>query len=330
MEIFRTPVPVPASDKKIDYSSRIMFMGSCFSEYMGQNLENARFSIDNNPFGIVYNPLSVKQQLERLIHGKGYVEDDLFLHQGTWRSFEHHSRFSDADKSGCLNKINDRFTVSKEFLKTADFLFLTFGTSWVYYLKSTGQVVSNCHKVPDKEFTRKMAAVDEIVTAYEKLIPAILKFNPNLTIVFTVSPIRHWKDGAHGNQLSKSVLLLSFDALTQKYPQTFYFPSYEIVMDELRDYRFYAEDMLHPSQVAINYIWDKFKECFMEPSIVSAMREIEQVVKAANHRPLIPGDPAYVVFAKKNYEKILHFKQQYAINLDKEEQFFRAVLAQNS
>jgi hypothetical protein len=326
MEIFRTPVSVPMSDKKINYNSKIMLMGSCFSEYMGQHLETAKFKLDNNPFGIVYNPLSVKYQLENLMECKEYSSNDLILNEGVWKSFDHHSKVSDPDKNSCLKKINDRISASHQFLKSADFLFLTFGTAYVYYLKSTGQVVSNCHKIPAREFDRKRATVQDIVLEYEPVIKKLLEYKPGLSIVFTVSPIRHWKDGAHENQLSKSILLLAIDEICKKYHQTFYFPSYEIVMDELRDYRFYAEDMLHPNSQAVNYIWGRFKECFIASDTILLMKEVEKVVQASKHRPFNTNTDAFQSFARQFYDKIQYLKDQFNISLENEETYFKSLL----
>ena len=210
MEIFRTLVPVPPSEIKVHYGTQIMFLGSCFSEYIGNKLIETKFCIDNNPFGIVFNPLSIANQLDILTKNDEYTPDKLFLHDGIWNSFDHHSRFSNADKEVCLNNINSRIKNSCSNLKSADILFLTFGTSYVYYLKATGKLVSNCHKVSEKEFERKMATVDDIVSVYKNLINKLLTINPKLHIVFTVSPVRHWKDGAHENQLSKAHTIIGY------------------------------------------------------------------------------------------------------------------------
>ncbi|MDP4209477.1 MAG: GSCFA domain-containing protein [Bacteroidota bacterium] len=323
MELFRTTVPVSASGKKIDYRSKLMLMGSCFSEHIGNKLSGCRFKVDNNPFGVVYNPLSVKRGLERLLNPQPYTADDLFRNGDVWNSFDHHSRFSDVDNAVCLDAINARLGESSVFLKQADFLFITFGTSFVYYLKSTGQVVANCHKVPAQEFERRRLSVNEVVDGYTVLLDALWGVNPNLFVVFTVSPIRHWKDGAHENQLSKAALLLAIDQICQKYPQAAYFPSYEIVMDELRDYRFYEDDMLHPSKAAINYIWKRFKECYMKPKIIVLMREVEQVLQASQHRPFNPDSDAFRKFAKQFYDRSRFLEEQYQIEMDDLIAYFR-------
>ena len=326
MEIFRTLVPVSPSAKKLNYGSKIMFIGSCFSEYIGNKLVETKFSIDNNPFGIVFNPLSISLQLEKLINPIEYTIDNLFLSEDVWCSFDHHSKFSCSDEQACLSTINKRLHESHHNLKSINALYITFGTSYVYYAKDSGKIVSNCHKVPAKDFVRKKMTVQEIVSAYHQLIPQLQKFNPNIHLIFTVSPIRHWKDGAHENQLSKASLLLAIDEICSLYPNTSYFSSYEIVMDDLRDYRFYAEDMLHPNSLAINYIWDRFKECFMEPDTLLLMKEIEKVVQASKHKPFNAKTEAFQSFARQFYDKIQYLKEQYHIPFETEENYFRSFL----
>jgi hypothetical protein len=326
MELFRTLVPVSSSPKQITYKSPVVFIGSCFSEYMGNKVTESKFPVDNNPFGIVYNPLSVKLVLSRLLKNRLYTPDELFNFDGIWSSYDHHSRFSDVEPSVCLQKINARLESSSQFLTNAGFLFLTFGTSFVYSKKADGRVVSNCHKVPANEFVRYRLSLNDIVSAYNSLLKQLFKVNPNLQIVFTVSPVRHWKDGAHENQLSKATLLLAIDQITKTFPQTFYFPSYEIIMDDLRDYRFYEEDMLHPNKTAINYIWNRFKECFLAEDTLSIMKEIEKLVQARNHRPFNPKSEPYQAFVKLTLGKIKHLTSQYNIPLATEEAFFNSLL----
>jgi hypothetical protein len=328
MEIFRTLVSPPSSPLKIDYSSNIMFLGSCFSEYIANKLLDFKFKIDNNPFGIVYNPLSICSQLEKLTEGTEYTADQLFYNEGLWCSFDHHGRFSDPDKNSCLTNINQQLQNSRQFLQSADFLFLTFGTSFVYFVKDSNQSVANCHKVPAEKFTRKRVSVQKIVHACEITLEKLRVINPNLCIVFTVSPIRHWKDGAHENQLSKATLLLAIEELRFRYPNSLYFPSYEMIMDDLRDYRFYAEDMLHPNLLAVNYIWRSFVECFMLPETLSIMKDVEKVVQASKHRPFNPNTKEFQTFVQQSLGKIESLKKRYNIICDKEEQYFRSLLSE--
>jgi hypothetical protein len=323
MELFRTLVPVPVSETKVRYGSQIVMTGSCFSEYIGDKLSEARLTIDNNPFGIVYNPLSVGRGLMRLLEARQYVPDDLFQCEQVWCSFDHHSRFSDPDKGKCLEKINSRLQKASLAVKSADILFLTFGSSYVYWLKSSGEVVANCHKVPAREFDRRRISADDIVKQYDAVLQQLFQVNPGIHVVFTVSPIRHWKDGAHENQLSKATLLLAIDEICRQHKQTLYFPSYEIVMDELRDYRFFDEDMLHPNKIAITYIWGRFKECFMDTETIALMKEVEKIVQATKHRPFNINTDAFQSFARQFYDKVRYLKGQYKIELTDEENYFK-------
>ncbi|TFH27564.1 MAG: GSCFA domain protein [Bacteroidia bacterium] len=271
----------------LNHHSQVLMMGSCFTENIGRLIERYLFPVCINPFGVIYNPLSVKRGLEALMRKKTYVTEDLDHYNGLWFSFDHYTGFSDADQAKTLEKINHAFLEAKAVLEKADILILTWGTSWVYRYKHTGEVVCNCHKIPAKEFIRTRLTIREIIAAYESLLPELFDFNKHLKILHTVSPVRHWKDGAHGNQLSKAALLLAGDALQQKFPeQFFYFPSYEIVMDELRDYRFYAEDMLHTSDQATRYIWEKFQGALMEAKSREIIIEVESLRKMLEHRPL--------------------------------------------
>jgi len=326
MEIFRTLVSPPLSTKKINYSSKVMLLGSCFSDYMADKLVKSKFIVNNNPFGIVYNPLSVNFQLEKLMKGDEYTPDNLFLSDGVWCSYEHHSRFSNIDKEACLENMNQNLQRSRHFLESTDLLFLTFGTSYVYYLKDSNKVVSNCHKIAAREFDRKKVTVQEIVSIYDALIQKLIQFNPNAFVVFTVSPIRHWKDGAHENQLSKAILLLAIEELCGHHPNTIYFPSYEILMDDLRDYRFYAEDMLHPNSVAIQYIWEQVKYSFMLPETLLIMKDVDKIVQARNHRPFSSQTEAFQSFVRQFYEKIQYLKEHYKISFENEEKYFESFL----
>ena len=303
-----------------------MFIGSCFSEYIAEKITEVKFLTDNNPFGTVYNPLSIKKGLLRLMGDIKYSEAELFQSEDVWYSFDHHGSFSGTDKITVLNTINQRLNFSSSFLKEADILFITFGTSFIYELTSTGQVVSNCHKVHPGEFERRKISFAEIIAEYSNLFEMLFNFNPDIFVVFTVSPVRHWKDGAHENQLSKAVLLLAIDQLCKSYVQTFYFPSYEIMMDDLRDYRFYGEDMLHPGKVALNYIWQRLKECFMDSGTIQSIEEVVRIIQAFNHRPFNPDSIDFRAFCSKFVDECRGVSQKYNINLNKEEQYFMSFL----
>jgi hypothetical protein len=322
MEPFRTPVSIEESKIKIHYGSNLMLMGSCFSEHIGKNLSDSKFLVDNNPFGIVYNPMSIKQGITRLLEGNEYLTGELVQNQDVWFSFDHHGKFSDVDKNNCLSAINHQFQRSAQNLVKANFLFITFGTAYVYRLLSTGKIVANCHKVSAKEFERKRVSVEEITEEYLSVITRLRQVNPSVFIVFTVSPVRHWKDGAHENQLSKSILHLATERICNSCENTFYFPSYELLMDDLRDYRFYADDMFHPGSLAIHYIWEKFTDCFMDSKTRLIMSAVEKIVSARKHRPFNPESNQYKIFANQSLEQIRQLQDQYQILLPDEEKFF--------
>jgi len=279
-------------------------MGSCFVENMACKFLNAGFSIDVNSFGIAYNPLSLSQNLNRLLDNKPFVAKELFKDSDLYHSFSHHSRFSGSDPNEVLAKINSAMEQSLAFLRTADLLIITFGTAFVYRLQSTGEIVSNCHKLPARFFTYSRLTIEDIVKKWNELIVCLQTFNPLLRILFTVSPIRHWKNGAHENQLSKSILLLSVEELLQNHSRCFYFPAYELVLDDLRDYRFYAEDMFHPSSQAIDYVWEKFTEAWLDGETLKKAREFEKLHKSLNHVPFRPESDAYRRFREKTEERL--------------------------
>lgn len=302
---FRTEIETIPSSFRIRYEDPVLLTGSCFTENIGQRLKEVLFQTVINPFGVVYNPLSVKQSLELILSGRDYTSEDLEFYNEQWYSWDHHSSFSGPDQEKVLQDINLQLTMASEFLKKASFVFISFGTAWVYRLKRTGNIVCNCHKVPAREFERKMLTVEEIHSSYKSVIQDLLDFNPQLKIIFTVSPVRHWKDGAHGNQLSKSVLHLAVNQIIEDHKNLCeYFPSYEILLDDLRDYRYYSDDLLHPNQQAIDYIWEKFTHVYFDERTKKYIKEISGIVRASNHRLKNPGTESSKKFRKKQIERI--------------------------
>ena len=321
---FQTVVEIPKFEWETGYSKKNIFMGSCFTENVGNKMAALKYSVDINPFGILYNPVSVANGIDILLNKKEFTADDLIQHNSLWHSFYHHGKFSSADKNDTLQTINNRIKSSSDYLKNADFLFITFGTAWVYKYRSTGKTVSNCHKISAKEFNRVRLSVNEIVEIYKKLLADIKKINPELKVVFTVSPIRHWKDGAVENQRSKSTLLLAIDEIIKASNENCsYFPSYEIVMDELRDYRFYADDMIHISEVAIQHIWEKFEAALIADESRKISKEVQKIVASANHRPFNKFTKEHQSFLQKQLLKLKHLEQKYPfVNLGGEKQKF--------
>ena len=287
-------------------------LGSCFAENIGKKLEENKFKTDLNPFGTLYNPSSIAEAIRMLLHPERFTGDDLFRHEGVYHSFSHHSRFSSPSETECLENINGRLFSSAEIIRKARRMIITLGTAWVYRLRSTGKIVSNCHKLPEKMFDRQMLSVDEITAEWKSILLSLWEQNPELKILFTVSPIRHWKDGAHGNQLSKATLLLAVEQLQKDFPeQTAYFPAYEIMMDELRDYRFYADDMLHPSLQAVEYIWERFTETMLSRETQAILKEWKDIQKAINHKPFQPESEAYKHFISQTLLKMERLNEKF-------------------
>ncbi|WP_195373140.1 MULTISPECIES: GSCFA domain-containing protein [Parabacteroides] len=327
MELY-TYIHIPRAPFRFSCTERMLLLGSCFAENIGTRLAGNKFNVDINPFGTLYNPASIAAALRRLLHPERFTADDLLQHEGVYHSFSHHSRFSSTSETECLRNINDRLEASANEFRKTTYLVVTLGTAYVYRLKSSGEVVANCHKLPEKMFDRSMLTVGKIIAEWKELLLSLWEQNPDLKILFTVSPIRHWKDGAHGNQLSKATLLLSVDELQAAYPERIaYFPAYEIMMDELRDYRFYATDMLHPSELAIDYIWQRFTENFLSDETKGILKEWAEIQKAINHRPFQPESDAYKRFISQTLLKMERINEKFpSFDLTKEMEIIKSKL----
>jgi hypothetical protein len=285
MKLF-TEVFLPEYPFQLDHQSQLLMLGSCFTENIGNMLKRHLFPVSINPFGVIYNPHSVKKGVEALLHKEAYTEEDLDFHNDLWFSFDHYTLFSSPEKKETLNRINLEFKKARTRFQQLDYLILTWGTAWVYHYKETGEIVCNCHKIPASRFSRSRLSVQEIVEAYHGFLQSLFGKLPDLKVIFTVSPVRHWKDGAHGNQLSKSTLLLAQESLLQLFPdRIYYFPSYEIMMDELRDYRYYGQDMLHTNPTANQHIWERFEAALLSPEARKINNELSPLLKLKEHRP---------------------------------------------
>ena len=324
----KTPVTV-APTLPLSHADRIVSLGSCFADNIGKSLQDNGFRVEQNPFGTLYNPMSVINALQRLRLGTPFREEELFEYGGVYGSFAHHTSFSGRDKAEVLHHINETFNQAVAAFDEATCLMLTFGTSWVYALSETGRVVANCHKLPDYLFTRRRLETGEIVDWYREFFLSLFEEKPDMKVVFTVSPIRHFKDGAHENTLSKSVLHLAIDELCTEFDQAVYFPAYEILTDELRDYRFYDEDMLHPSALAVKYVWERFCDFSFDRETRDLMAQIQQIHKAMAHRPFRPDDESYIRFAQKNLAAVaLLSAKAPGLDLNAERKFFEEQIGQ--
>lgn len=281
-----TPVDIPAMPLRISHDDSIVSIGSCFADEMATRLAEGGFQVEQNPFGTLYNPASVALGLQRLIDNREIGIADLVQHEGLWHSWYHHGSFSHASQKECLEACNSRIREAHHTLKEANLLIVTLGTAYIF--EHEGLVVSNCHKLPPQQFTRRMMTTSEIVALWQPLTDRLHTFNHGLSIIFTVSPIRHMADGAHGNNMSKATLLLAIDQLinTPLPTPSYYFPAYEIMLDELRDYRFYGPDMVHPSPLAADIIYDRFQQATMSPSTIQQAHNTAKQHKREHHIPI--------------------------------------------
>lgn len=306
---FRTEIPIIKSKKQLGYADGVVFIGSCFSVNIHKKMDELKFNSLSNPFGIVYNPLSVSTQLTRIVENELYSESDVQFHNERWFSFDHHSDFSFTNKNECLSAINQSLNTAHEHLKSAKFLFLTLGTSWVYHRNENNEIVSNCHKISAKEFTKFMASTDDMVTQLLFAITEIKKLNPEIQMVFSISPVRHLADGFFENQVSKGRLFDAIYQIQQKDKTIRYFASYELVLDDLRDYRFYNSDLIHPSKEAIDYIWEKFATTYISTQAQDIISKVEKMIQASNHRPFNPKSEGHQKFISKTLLEIESLKK---------------------
>lgn len=272
-----------------------MVCGSCFAERVGQWLTDYRFQVNQNSHGIIFHPLALARSVQRAVDATPYTEADLNFHQGLYSSFDHHGSFNADNAEDALRKMNDRLMRASEFFRCADVMVITFGSAWAYEHAASQRIVANCHKMPQSDFRKILIDHSRITDEWKSTMEAIRKVNPQMRFVFSVSPVRYLRDGAHGNQLSKAHLLLAAEALTADDENASYFPAYELVLDELRDYRFYAEDMLHPSAQAVDYILEKFRQMYLSEDCIRAIHRMEPLVKFLQHRPLHVTEDAWAI-----------------------------------
>jgi hypothetical protein len=321
----RTEVDIQPSKWDFNYQSPALFMGSCFSDHIGGILLRCKFPVLLNPFGVLYNPISLSTSLKMILNQDKIRKEELLNQDKIWHSFQFHGSFSDSSPEKVIEKCNNSILNSHQFIKKARFLFITFGTAWVFRYKETGKIVSNCHKIPSTEFERFRLSIDEIKDEWIAILSQLQSFNPDLKIIFTVSPIRHFKDGAHENQLSKSTLLLVIDEIINTDPnkQIGYFPSYELMNDELRDYRFYDSDMVHISETGIRFIFEKFRSTFFTDQTNACFDQIQPVIQAVEHRILNNDTQSIRRFSQTMISKIEKLRSDYPhINFQPEIEHF--------
>ncbi|UGS23154.1 GSCFA domain-containing protein [Flavobacterium channae] len=312
---FRTQIPISKSENPINYTSKIVLLGSCFAENIGDKFQYFKFQTIVNPFGIIFNAVSLEKLIRRSVTKSYFTEEDVFFHNNLWHCFEVHSELSHPDKEVFLKSLNHLIYSTHQQLKDATHIIITLGTSWVYRLRQAQSdrngIVANCHKVPQKEFTKELLTTEQTEESLKNCISLIHAINPNCNFTFTVSPVRHIKDGFTENTLSKAHLISAVHKIIKNNQLVNYFPAYEIMMDELRDYRFYAEDMLHPNQTAIDYIWIQFFENYVSESVFGLMNEICSIQKGLQHRPFNPNTESHQKFLNQLDLKIKAIKNQY-------------------
>ena len=319
---FTTTIPISKSSNSIDYDSRIISLGSCFAQNIGEKFNYFKFQNTVNPFGIIFNPVSIENLISRVVNNQKFTENDIFFHNDLWHCFEVHSELSHSDKTIFLDRLNQILSdFHLQIFKSTHFQ-ITYGTSWVYRNKSSNSIVANCHKVQQSQFEKEILSVATIEKSIQNTIDLIQKVNPNCQFIFTVSPVRHIKDGFIENQRSKAHLITAIQqilnssapfSLASGPKSSFlnYFPSYEIMMDELRDYRFYAEDMLHPSQTAIDYIWKRFSENYISEENFATMEKVCSIQKGLAHRPFNPNTASHQKFLNTLKNKIVKLQVQF-------------------
>ena len=298
---FKLTLDAKPSKYPIEYGDKLLLIGSCFTENIGAKFKTHLFELSENPYGILFNPVSVINALTEIMEIRKYQSDDLFLHNDLWHSWNHHSRFSAIEKDAALEGINHTIVEAHDFLKSANRLVITLGSAWLYHLTNeaplgNGQVVANNHKGPINWFYKSLMQPNDLLEKLDDLVNRLQTFNPKLHIIFTISPVRHLREGLIENNRSKAVLIHAVHELVSQSNRVDYFPAYEYVMDDLRDYRFYAEDLVHPNFAASGYVWDKLVETYMEPKTQTIMKQIAELQLAMNHKPFFTGSAEHQKF----------------------------------
>lgn len=322
------PLPTP-----ITYKDKILLIGSCFTEHIGNHLADVKFNTLQNPNGILFDPISVCKSLVGYMEQKQYTWDDLFYLDESWHSWQHHSRFSNPDKDAAIENINASQNEAYNFLKEADWLIITLGSSFIYKLTSNtelytgtnteGSSVANCHKAPGQAFIKHMSTIEETVTALDGTLHRLWRFNPKLNIIFTISPVRHLRDGMVENNRSKARLIEAVHHLVNKFDKLYYFPAYELVIDVLRDYRFYDIDLAHPNYAATQFVLEKFSENCFDEATRALTEDIRKLVIAGNHKPFNPSSSMHKKFLQTQLDKANALQQQYPyLDFSKEIAYF--------
>jgi len=320
---FFLPIQISAPAERIRYPQKILLTGSCFTEHIGQQMMDMKFDILQNPNGILFDPVSVANSLISYLEPVFYVQDDLFFHNELWQSWRHHGVFSGTDSTSVLSRINHAQQTAHQFLKKADWLIITLGSAFNYTLKDQNKPVANCHRAPAGWFTKKLLPVEEMLAMLDEALHRLFAFNPALQIVFTISPVRHIRDGVIENNRSKARLIEVAHQLVNKFNRTYYFPAYELVIDVLRDYRFYDKDLVHPNYMATQYVVETFMEYYVQSDTRLLAEEVRKLQISRKHRPLHPDTDAHRRFMEEQYHKTIELAEKYAfMNFEQELSYF--------
>ena len=320
---FRTELLIKASDFQINLQHRITSLGSCFSSMIGGKMSRRKSDILINPFGVTFHPISIFKHIEACVLGNQPIAENYLLRDEVSYNYLFHSEVSSLSSETLEEKIQGKMSTLSEYLKTSDYLFLTFGTSIGYVHNSQNILVANCHKQDKTIFRKELFSSDTISKEFEKIHSLLQSINPDLKIILTVSPVRHLKEGLVENSLSKSILRVLCHDLCEKYDNLRYFPSYELLLDDLRDYRFFAEDLLHPSAQAEDYIWEKFQQAYFNPETINFQKQWTKILHAINHRPFYKDTSSHVEFKKSTITKILKIKERYGVDVEAELEYFK-------
>lgn len=307
----QTQLPLEIQSPAIDYKSKLVLLGSCFAENMAEKFSYYKFQNEVNPFGVLFHPVAILDLLTRAHQNTVYTEKDVFFSNGSWQSFHAHSILNSTSKTDILDSLNTALKSTQNQLEHASHVILTFGTAWVYEHKQSKTKVANCHKQPQREFDKSILSVDQLQDTFKSIVSILTSFNPKVTVVFSISPVRHLKDGFIENNQSKAHLISALHAVINTSKNTYYFPSYELLMDELRDYRFYKQDMVHPNQIAIDYIWEKFQSIWINPEVNSIMQEVNQLQKGLTHKPFNPMSPEHADFLSSLSKRVQALESQF-------------------
>ena len=319
---FRTILPPSEFDFNIHHQNKVISIGSCFAENIGKKMTDLKFDISSNPFGILYNPISINTAISHLLDEKIYRPSDLFRHDGLWHSYDHHGKFSKDTQEATLRSINEEIKNTATKLRKADLLILTFGSAFVFEEKKTGRIVANCHKVPQKHFSRRRLSPKEIIPPLADTFHRLHAENTSIRILLSVSPVRHFRDGLVENNRSKAALHLAVDALVEQFEFVDYFPAYELVMDDLRDYRFFKEDMVHPNDTAVDYVWEYFANALFDNKTMDLNIRLEKIAAALMHRPFNQESEEYQLFLQKLSKKIESLEREYGfLDFTREKEF---------